>query len=182
LLYTRAADQYDPKNQKNVCEAITMLEQVGVTVQTYKELQQRYAIVDESIVWYGSVDLLAFGRKDTDVLHFENPDIAGELLAPSGTSAVSLWNSFTLFVSGTAFAFWDLCGIEFCILKVLPTGFASNSGCFLPQRAVQKLRRIQTHYSLQTRTLQGFESSCPLLKKDFGKNYCPCPLLKKQLP
>ncbi len=38
------------------------------------------------------------------------------------------------------------------------------------------------YYPLQTRTLQGFESSCPLLKKDFGKNYCPCPLLKKQLP
>ena len=37
------------------------------------------------------------------------------------------------------------------------------------------------YYPLQTRTLQGFESSCPLLKKDFGKNYCPCPLLKKQL-
>ena len=41
---------------------------------------------------------------------------------------------------------------------------------------------IQNYYPLQTRTLQGFESSCPLLKKDFGKNYCPCPLLKKQLP
>lgn len=84
MLYTRAADQYDPKNQKSVCKAITMLEQVGVTVQTYKELQQRYAIVDESIVWYGSVDLLAFGRKDTGVLRFENPNIAGELLALSG--------------------------------------------------------------------------------------------------
>lgn len=84
VVYTRAAEQYDPKNQKSVCEAITMLEQIGITVQTYKELQQRYAIVDESIVWYGSVDLLAFGRKDTDVLRFENPDIAGELLALSG--------------------------------------------------------------------------------------------------
>ena len=84
VVYTRAAEQYDPKNQKSVCEAIKMLEQVGVTVQTYKELQQRYAIVDESIVWYGSVDLLAFGRKDTDMLRFENPDIAGELLVLSG--------------------------------------------------------------------------------------------------
>lgn len=51
-------------------------------------------------------------------------------LVLSGTPAVPLWNSFALFVSGTAFGFWDLCGIEFCILKVLPTGFTSNSGCF----------------------------------------------------
>ena len=51
-------------------------------------------------------------------------------LALSGTPAVPLWNSFALFVSAAAFVFWDLCGIEFCILKVLPTGFTSNSGCF----------------------------------------------------
>lgn len=30
---------------------------------------------------YGNVDLLAFGRRDTDVLRFENADIAGELLS-----------------------------------------------------------------------------------------------------
>ena len=48
-------------------------------------------------------------------------------LALSGTPAVPLWNFFALFASGTAFVFWDLCGIEFCILKVLPTGFAPAS-------------------------------------------------------
>lgn len=68
-------------------------------------------------------------------------------LVLSGTPAVPLWNSFALFVSGTTFVFWDLCGIEFCILKVLPTGFTSNSGCFLPQRAAQKLRRINKEIS-----------------------------------
>ena len=68
-------------------------------------------------------------------------------LALSGTPAVPLWNSIGLFISATAFGFWDLCGIEFCILKVLPTGFTSNSGCFLPQRAAQKLRRINKEIS-----------------------------------
>ena len=47
---------------------------------------------------------------------------------------------------------------------------------------ILSLYSIQNYYPLQTRTLQGIETSCPLLKKDFGKNYCPCPLLKKQLP
>ena len=54
-------------------------------------------------------------------------------VALSSSPAVPLWNSFALFVSGTAFVFWDLCGIEFCILKVLPTGFSSGGGRFLPQ-------------------------------------------------
>ena len=47
---------------------------------------------------------------------------------------------------------------------------------------ILSLYSTQNRYPLQIRTLQGMESSCPLLKKDFGKNYCPCPLLKKQLP
>ena len=68
-------------------------------------------------------------------------------LVLSGTPAVPLWNSFALFVSGTTFVFWDLCGIEFCILKVLPTGIVPGSGCFLPQRAAQKLRRINKEVS-----------------------------------
>lgn len=84
VVHTRAAEHCDPKNQKTVCEAITTMEQAGITVHTHESLQQRYAVVDTSIVWYGSVDLLAFGRKDTDVLRFGNPDIAGELLALSG--------------------------------------------------------------------------------------------------
>ena len=86
VIHTKEADSYDSKNQESVREAITLIEQTGTTVRAHKELQQRYAVVDESIVWYGSVDLLAFGRKDTDVLRFENPDIAGELLTLSGKS------------------------------------------------------------------------------------------------
>ena len=56
-------------------------------------------------------------------------------LVLSGTPAVPLWNSFALFVSGTAFGFWDLCGIEFCILMSTeqskkPCG-ARHSGPFM---------------------------------------------------
>ena len=75
-------------------------------------------------------------------------------LALSGTPAVPLWNSFALFISATAFGFWDLCGMKFCILKVLPTGFTSNSGCFLLQRAAQKLRRINKEISAITKKQQ----------------------------
>ena len=71
-------------------------------------------------------------------------------LALSAAPTVPLWNSFTLLAPDTAFGFWDLCGIEICILKVLPTRFTSNSRCFLPQRAAQKLRRINKEISATT--------------------------------
>ena len=83
-IHTRTADSRELSNQESVCEAIKMMRQTGIVVHTHKELNQRYAVVDESVVWYGGVDFLAFGRKDTDVLRFKNPDIAGEFLALSG--------------------------------------------------------------------------------------------------
>ena len=48
-------------------------------------------------------------------------------LALSVAPTVPLWNFFALFVSGTAFGFWDLYGMKFCILKVLPTRFTPTS-------------------------------------------------------
>ena len=75
-------------------------------------------------------------------------------LALSVAPTVLLWNSFALFVSDAAFGFWDLCGMKFCILKVLPTRFTSDSRCFLPQRAAQKLRRINKEISAMTKKQQ----------------------------
>jgi superfamily II DNA or RNA helicase len=79
-IHVKDADRLDAQYQADAQDAIAMLEQSGITVIRHKSLQQRYAVLDESVIWYGSVDLLAFGRKDTDVLRFENADIAGELL------------------------------------------------------------------------------------------------------
>ena len=78
---TRAARTYNEKLRNAVVESISQLQQMGVAVRMYEELQQHCAIIDKSVVWYGNVDFLAFGRKDSDVLRFENVDIAGELSA-----------------------------------------------------------------------------------------------------
>jgi len=47
--------------------------------------------------------------------------------------AVPLWNSVALLVSSTALGFWDLCGMKFCILKVLPTRFIPASDAFIAE-------------------------------------------------
>ena len=100
-------------------------------------------------------------------------------LALSGTPAVPLWNSIGLFISATAFGFWDLCGMKFCILKVLPTGIVPGSGCFLPQRAAQKLRRINKEKSAMTKRQQAdLEDSQPAERRylfdvlSFSSNAC----------
>ena len=71
----------DDARAAEITTVVDALQSVGAEVILHKGLQQRYAVLDERIVWYGNVDLLAFGRKDADVLRFENTDIAGELLS-----------------------------------------------------------------------------------------------------
>ena len=71
----------DDARRSEIAAAVDALQSAGAEVILHRGLQQRYAVLDERIVWYGNVDLLAFGRRDTDVLRFENADIAGELLS-----------------------------------------------------------------------------------------------------
>lgn len=70
----------DDARQSEITTAVDALQSAGAEVILHKDLQQRYAVLDERTVWYGNVDLLAFGRRNMDVLRFENADIAGELL------------------------------------------------------------------------------------------------------
>ena len=79
-VHTREVESYEIIHQPEIQETILLLQQVGIQVITHQDLQQRYAVIDESVVWYGNVDFFAFGRKDAEVLRFVSPDVAGELL------------------------------------------------------------------------------------------------------
>ena len=81
VVYTVNRPEAEESNRAEDAAAVELLKEAHVDIVLHSELAQRYAVVDESIVWYGNVDLLAFGRKDADVLRFENADIAGDLLA-----------------------------------------------------------------------------------------------------
>ncbi len=92
-VYTKALESYKPGQESGIASAIAMLEHAEITVTMQADLQQHYAVIDESTVWYGNIDFLAFGRKDADVLRFESTEIAGELLELSAESAPVKSNS-----------------------------------------------------------------------------------------
>ena len=61
-------------------DTIALLEQWGITVETQEELWQRYAVIDETVVWYGDIDYLSYSSKEANALRFESADVAYELL------------------------------------------------------------------------------------------------------
>ena len=87
-IVTQPPEDYKLNDQSNISLMIDELRAVGVNVVTQSGVHQKYAVIDRFIVWYGSINFLAFGRSEESVMRFENPDIAGELLDASADSIV----------------------------------------------------------------------------------------------
>ena len=77
---TRAPESYRPEQGDGIRESISLLKENGIQVKIQKELFHRYAVIDQSIVWYGNIEYLSYSMKDANALRFESPDTAGELL------------------------------------------------------------------------------------------------------
>ena len=77
---TQAPEDYKPEQQSSIALLIAMLTDAGVSIVTRSQIHQKYAVIDQSIVWYGSIDFLSFVSGEESIMRFENTDIAGELL------------------------------------------------------------------------------------------------------
>lgn len=77
---TRAPESYRPEQRDAIEELIVLLQKSGIDVKIQTELLYRYAVIDQSIVWYGNIEYLSYSMKDANALRFESPDTAGELL------------------------------------------------------------------------------------------------------
>lgn len=89
-VYTHSSVGCEEHQREDAENVINTLKLHGIEVNVEEETPQKYAIIDESIVWYGNIDFLAYGRKDSGVLRFENADIAGDLLELVDSSEVQL--------------------------------------------------------------------------------------------
>ena len=77
---TKLPDNYAEKDRMKITECIELLSQYGITVKTKDRLHQKYAIMDQRIVWYVSITLLSYGTSEESIMRIENVDIALELL------------------------------------------------------------------------------------------------------
>jgi superfamily II DNA or RNA helicase len=77
---TKPPENYAEKDRAKITECVELLSQHGVTVKNKDRIHQKFAIIDQRIVWYGSINFLSYGASEESVMRIENADIAGELL------------------------------------------------------------------------------------------------------
>lgn len=77
---TRPAASFSGKSAQAARIAIQTLEAIGVHLQLKPAIHQKYAIIDETLVWYGSINLLSFGSSQESIMRLASGSVARALL------------------------------------------------------------------------------------------------------
>lgn len=78
VVMTRPVTDY--KDDKTLRAIFTELESMGLQIIFKPNIHQKFAIIDQSIVWYGSINLLGYGRSEESMMRLESANIACELM------------------------------------------------------------------------------------------------------
>jgi len=63
---------------------LDLLHNAGVRMIYRANIHQKFAVIDQRIAWYGSINLLSYGDEEESIMRLESPAIAGELLKIMG--------------------------------------------------------------------------------------------------
>jgi hypothetical protein len=72
------------KNSLNLQHTFDILKNEGINLLFKSNIHQKFAIIDEWIVWYGSINLLSFGNTEESIMRLESSNIANELMRSIG--------------------------------------------------------------------------------------------------
>ncbi len=77
---TRPTEDFKELERGAVSENIEALKKAGISIKTKSDFHQKFTVIDNAAVWYGSVNFLSFGSHEESIMRFESADIASELL------------------------------------------------------------------------------------------------------
>jgi len=80
IAVTRSIDDFKAKDRIALQEMIDLLKGNEISVVFKSNIHQKFAIIDQKIVWYGSVNLLSYGSAQESIMRIESPNIANELI------------------------------------------------------------------------------------------------------
>ena len=77
---TRPSEDFTGKDMTAWQDSIKLMIEAGVRVIHKTRIHQKFAVADQKIVWYGSINLLSFGNAEESIMRIENIMIAHELV------------------------------------------------------------------------------------------------------
>ena len=86
VVVTRPINTYRDKDRAALEETLASLRDAGVRIVFKPNIHQKFAVIDQIIVWYGSINLLSYGSAQESIMRLESSNIAQELMKDLGKS------------------------------------------------------------------------------------------------
>ena len=80
VIVTRPKEDFQPKDHPSLQRTLDLLKNSGVSVVFKSNIHQKFAIMDQKVVWYGSINLLSYGSAQESIMRIESSNIANELM------------------------------------------------------------------------------------------------------
>ncbi|MBC2716031.1 MAG: DEAD/DEAH box helicase family protein [Desulfobacteraceae bacterium] len=80
IVVTRPKEDFKEKDQVAIDNALDLLKSNDISIVLKSNIHQKFAIMDQKIVWYGSINLLSYGNAQESMMRIESPNIANELI------------------------------------------------------------------------------------------------------
>ena len=80
IVVTRPAEDFMDKDLTAWTEATKHIETAGIHLIYKSNIHQKFAIIDQKIIWYGSINLLSYGSAEESMMRIESNKIAYELM------------------------------------------------------------------------------------------------------
>jgi phosphatidylserine/phosphatidylglycerophosphate/cardiolipin synthase-like enzyme len=84
VVVTRPTNAYKDKDRTALEETLASLKDTCVCLLFKPNIHQKFAVIDQKIVWYGSINLLSYGSAQESIMRLESPNISQELLKDFG--------------------------------------------------------------------------------------------------
>lgn len=76
---TRPEADYKETDRLSVREMADRIRNCGINLFFKTNIHQKFAVIDQRIVWYGSINLLSFGSSEESIMRLDSLNIANEL-------------------------------------------------------------------------------------------------------
>ncbi|MGV8094668.1 MAG: DEAD/DEAH box helicase family protein [Mangrovibacterium sp.] len=80
VVVTRPSEDFKDKDLTSRQTVLELLRSSGIVVVFKSNIHQKFAVVDQKISWYGSINLLSFGSAEESIMRLESVNVANELI------------------------------------------------------------------------------------------------------
>jgi len=80
IAVTRPAEAFNAKDRFALERVLEILKDNGISVVFRPNIHQKFAVMDQKTVWYGSINLLSYGSAQESIMRIESSNIANELI------------------------------------------------------------------------------------------------------